>query len=355
MHSPEFVQITPQPVERYRPLLGDGLDEIELVAADARRKFAGRAIWHVSSTARGGGVAEMLHSMLPYVRGVGVDTRWVVLREGPDFFTVTKRLHNHLHGDPGDGGSLGAEERGVYERVLAADADALGHLVQEGDVAYLHDPQTAGLVGPLQKSGVKVIWRCHIGVDETNELARQAQLFLRPYVESADAFVFSRRKYAWDGLDHGRVWLMPPAIDPFSPKNQELDASMVEGILGRLGLTADAPQVSPTFLKADGTPGRVERAAEVLQDEPLPDGAKLVAQVSRWDRLKDPRGLLECFERYITGEDIHLVLAAPGNPSGRGRPGGSGRVRRRRRVVAADAAGAAPARAPAQPPDGRPG
>lgn len=311
MHSPEFIQITPQPVERYRPLLGEALDEIELVAAEARRRFAGRAIWHVSSTARGGGVAELLHSMLPYVRGVGVDTRWVVLREVPEFFTVTKRLHNHLHGDPGDGGGLGPEQRGVYERALAADADALGRLVQAGDVAYLHDPQTAGLVTLLQRAGAKVIWRCHIGVDNPNELALQAQLFLRPYVESADAFVFSRRKYAWDGLDQGRVWLMPPAIDPFSPKNQELDPSIVEGILGRIGLAADPPGDNPTFLRADGTPGRVERAAEVLQDEPFPAGAKLVAQVSRWDRLKDPRGLLQCFERYLTGEDTHLILAAP--------------------------------------------
>jgi trehalose synthase len=311
MPSPEFVQITPQPLERYRSLLGEALNEIELVAVEARREFAGRAIWHVSSTARGGGVSEMLHAMLPYVRGAGVDTRWVVLREGRDFFTVTKRVHNHLHGDPGDGGGLGDEERNIYELALAADATALRRLVQEGDIAYLHDPQTAGLVVPLKESGVKVIWRCHIGVDEPNQLVQRAHQFLRPYVEAADAYVFSRREYAWDGLDQRRLWLMPPAIDPFSPKNQELDVATVDGILGVLGLTSDAPDTSPAFVRADRTPGRLERTAEVLQDEPLPPNAKLVVQVSRWDRLKDPRGLLECFERYLDDDEIHLVLAAP--------------------------------------------
>lgn len=311
MPSLGFVQITPQPLERYRSLLGEGLDEIALVAAEARRRFAGRAIWHVSSTARGGGVSEMLHSMLPYVRGAGVDTRWVVLRESREFFTVTKRLHNHLHGDPGDGGGLGEAERRVYELALAADAVALGRLVQSGDIAYLHDPQTAGLIAPLKEAGVKVVWRSHIGVDQPNELVQGAHDFLRRYVEAADAYVFSRQQYVWDGLDQRRVWLMPPAIDPFSPKNQELDRATVDGVLGVLGLTADVPVASPSFVKADRTPGRLERTAEVLQTEPLPPDAKLVVQVSRWDRLKDPRGLLECFERFLIDDGTHLVLAAP--------------------------------------------
>lgn len=313
MALPEFVQISPQPLDRFESLLGaEGFARIEQAAERARRELSGRAIWHVSSTARGGGVAEILHSLLPYVRGAGIDTRWVVLREPDGFFTVTKRLHNHLHGDPGDGGELGDEQRQVYERALASSGSHLTRLLQSGDVIYLHDPQTAGLVPAIKEQGLKVIWRCHIGVDDPNALVRRAWDFLRPYVEPADAYVFSRGKYVWDGLDRSRAWLMPPAIDPFSPKNQDLEPATVGAILHAIGLLSDSHAgPAPLFVRGDGTPGRVERRAELLQEEPLPEDAKLVAQVSRWDRLKDPRGLLECFERYLDHPAIHLVMAAP--------------------------------------------
>ncbi|HET7177290.1 MAG TPA: glycosyltransferase [Solirubrobacterales bacterium] len=311
MARPKFVAIPPHPLERYRSLLGDDFERIERIAEEARRDFAGRAIWHVSSTARGGGVAEILRSLLPYVRGAGVDTRWVVLREAPEFFAITKRLHNHLHGDPGDGGELGEAEHGVYELALAADAGSLGRLLQAGDVVYLHDPQTAGLVAAMKELGACVVWRCHIGIDEPNELVRAAREFLRPYVEPADAYVFSRREYAWEGLDPEKVWLMPPAIDAFSPKNQDLDAATVKAILAAIGLGPDGRRAAPSFVRGDGTPGRVERRAELLQERVLPASAKVVAQVSRWDRLKDPRGMLECFEHHLADPAIHLVLAAP--------------------------------------------
>ena len=206
----------------------------------ARRVIHSRVVWHVNSTHRGGGVAEMLRSLLPYVRGAGVDTRWVVLRDGPDFFAVTKRIHNNLHGDPGDGGGLGAEEREIYEETLAESARHLTRLLHPGDVVYLHDPQTAGLVPAVRDGGVRVVWRCHIGIDEPNEPARRAWSFLRPYVEQADAYVFSRRQYLWEGLDAERAWMVPPSVDPFSPKNQEMEPATVEAILGESasGLTS---------------------------------------------------------------------------------------------------------------------
>ena len=312
MAVPKFVQIPPQPLERFEALLGaEGFAPFERVAERARDEFAGLAIWHVSSTARGGGVAEILHALLPYVRGAGIDTRWVVLRDGEEFFTVTKRLHNNLHGDPGDGGELGEGERHVYEATLAGSAAHLERLLQPGDVVYLHDPQTAALVPAMKELGARVVWRCHIGIDEPDALARRTWDFLRPYVEPADAYVFSRAEYAWEGLDRGKVWLMPPAIDPFSAKNQELDPDTVEAVLRTLGLRDGPPETAPVFVRGDGTPDRVERPAELLQEEPLPAGAKLVVQVSRWDRLKDPRGLLECFERYLDDPGVHLALVAP--------------------------------------------
>jgi trehalose synthase len=307
----KFVQISPQPLDRFRPLLGEEFEEIEAIAAKARHEFAGRAIWHVSSTARGGGVAELLWALLPYVRGASVDTRWVVLREPPEFFALTKRIHNLLHGYPGDGGDLGEAERQLYEETLAASGRQLVALCQPGDIIYLHDPQTAGLVPVMQEAGLTVVWRCHVGVDEPNEKVHKAWDFLRDYVEAADALIFSRRDYAWEGLDGKRVWEMPPVIDPFTTKNQDLSAAVIEAILGAIGLGIGPPASAPTFVRSDGTPGRVERRAELLLEEPLPRNAKVVVQVSRWDRLKDPRGVLEMFEKYLRDPEIHLVLAGP--------------------------------------------
>jgi trehalose synthase len=309
--DPEFVSIPVHPLERFRPLLGEEYAEIERVASSARHLFSGRAIWHVNSTSRGGGVAEMLSTLLPYARDAGVDVRWAVLRGDPQFFAVTKRLHNLLHGEPGDGGQLDESARRHYEAVLRANVDALAPLMRKGDVVYLHDPQTAGMVEGLRERGLKVIWRCHVGRDVPNDRVRSAWDFLRPFLERADACVFSRRQYVWEGLDEDRVWLMPPVIDPFSPKNQELDAPAVGGILKEIGLVPDGLEAAPVFTRADGTPGRVERPAAILQEEPLPDEARLVAQVSRWDRLKDPLGLLEMLERHLGDPLLHLAVVGP--------------------------------------------
>jgi trehalose synthase len=311
MAEPKFVPIPPQPLERFRAILGDEYEEIEQVAAWARDAFAGRAIWHISSTARGGGVAELLRTMLPYVRSAGVDTRWVVLRESDEFFTLTKRIHNRLHGNAGDGGRLGEDERALYDSTLARSGEEIGRLCQAGDLIYLHDPQTAGLVPIAKAAGLKVVWRCHVGVDRPNATVRTAWDFLRPYVEQADAYIFSRREYLWEGLEGSKAWYMPPVIDPFSPKNQELGPATVEAILKAIGLTYDGLHGAPVFVRSDGTPGRVERPIGLLQDEQLPAGAKVVAQVSRWDRLKDPLGVLELLDRHLPDPEIHLVLAGP--------------------------------------------
>ena len=311
MADPKFVPIPTHEIERFRPLLGEDFAEIEKVAAWARQAFAGRAIWHFSSTARGGGVAELLSTLLPYARDAGVDVRWVVLREKAEFFAVTKRLHNNLHGDRGDGGALDDEARRVYEAVSEANVAAVESLIQPGDIVYLHDPQTAGLVPPLCERGLRVVWRCHVGVDEPNDVVRGAWDFLRPYVERAEAFIFSRREYLWDGLDEAKAWFMPPVIDPFSSKNQELKPEVVNAILREIGLLEDGLERLPVFERADGTPGRVERKAAIVQEAPVPEDARIVAQVSRWDRLKDPLGLLKILADHLDDPDLHLVVAGP--------------------------------------------
>ena len=305
------VPVAPASPERFRALLGDNFVAVERATERARAVLPGRAVWHVNSTARGGGVAEMLQSLLAYARGVGVDVRWMTIGGSPDFFQITKRIHNHLHGAPGDGGPLGDDERSVYEGALAASGEELAALVSEGDIVYLHDPQTVGMVRALAASGVRVVWRCHVGLDNPNDLARRAWEFLRPYAAQADACVFSRRAFAWDGLDEDRIWIVAPSIDAFSPKNEELDPAVVDAIVARIGIAPPDESGSPVFTRQDGSVGRVERAAELGQESPVPPGVPLVVQISRWDRLKDPQGVLRSFAEHVRHPAAHLLLAGP--------------------------------------------
>jgi trehalose synthase len=296
---------------RFRDLLGERFAEIEDAMVRAHDLFNGRVVWHVNSTAKGGGVVELLQSLLAYARGAGVDNRWVVVRAEPEFFEVTKRIHNRLHGASGDGGELGGRERSIYEGALEAGAAELAERVRPRDVVYLHDPQTAGMAEAMQRTGATIVWRCHVGLDLPNDLAREAWAFLRPYVQHADAVVFSRLQYAWEGLDHKPVWVVPPSIDAFSPKNQELSEVAIRSILRRVGLSDGSAADDPVFVRVDGSPGRVDRRAEIDQDELIPTDAPLVTQVSRWDRLKDPLGVIEGFSRLPPGDEAHLLLAGP--------------------------------------------
>jgi trehalose synthase len=313
MPKGESISEVPVPavsLERFRGLLGDRFAELEEATRTARELFAGRVIWHVNSTARGGGVAELLQSLLAYARGAGVDVRWVTISGNAPFFAVTKRIHNNLHGSPGDGGGLGEAERATYEAALAASAAALAERLRPDDIVYLHDPQPAGLTRLAREAGVHVIWRCHVGVDHPNDLARRAWAFLTPYIEEANAYVFSRREFVWEGLDEDKLWIVPPSIDAFSAKNQDLDPDAVSSILATIGLTADGGG-APVFQRQDGSRGRVDLRAQLKQDGPLPVDAPVVAQVSRWDRLKDPAGVLRCFAQHLRHPAAHLVLAGP--------------------------------------------
>jgi trehalose synthase len=304
------VPVAPVSPERFRSLLGDDYAEVESAVGRASRVLAGRVVWHVNSTARGGGVAEMLQSLLAYALGAGVDVRWLTIAGAPDFFQVTKRIHNQLHGAAGDGGELGEAERVIYERTLAASAAELAETVSSGDIVYLHDPQTAGMIPALSGAGVRVVWRCHVGLDNPNDVARNAWEFLRRYVAAADACVFSRRAFAWEGLDEDRLWIVAPSIDAFSPKNEDLEPDAVAAIVARLGLSP-ADEGAAAFTRQDGSEGLVERAAELDQDQLVPDDAPLVVQVSRWDRLKDPAGVLSAFADLAHHRDAHLLLAGP--------------------------------------------
>jgi trehalose synthase len=308
------VHVSPQSLERFRSVLGpDRFENLARGAAEARELLNGRVVWNVNSTARGGGVVELLISLLAYARGAGVDTRWLVIEGSPEFFDVTKRIHNHLHGAPGDGGRLDDHARSVYEHTLAQNMEAFAPRVREGDVVIVHDPQPAGLIAAARAAGAAVIWRCHVGLDHPNELAREAWAFLSPYVAEADTYVFSRESFAWETLDHSRITVIPPSIDVFSAKNEDLDPAIVRNALRAAGIIVDGADEGPAmFRRQDGTPSRVERRAQLFEDQPLRGAEPVVLQVSRWDALKDPLGVIRGFAEHVPADTgAHLVYAGP--------------------------------------------
>ena len=302
------VQVSPRPLERFATVLPkDRMREILSMANTARHALDGRVFWNVNSTAVGGGVAEMLQPLIGYVRSVGIDARWVVIRGNPEFFKITKRLHHALHGSDGDGAGLGEREHEIYEATLRENALELASIMRPHDIVLLHDPQTAGLAPHLLNSGVIVVWRCHIGHDHTNEHVEAGWNFLQRYLEDVPTFVFSR----------GKSVIIQPSVDAFSAKNHDLSETAIRTILVHTGLV-EGPQPSPSdhgFERADGTPGRVTRRADVVRLGRAPNWeTPLVVQVSRWDPLKDPVGVMEGFARLCNGSsprNAHLVLAGP--------------------------------------------
>jgi trehalose synthase len=312
----EEVEVTTLDPDRLRSVLSaQALVAFEHTLTRGRDLLASRTFWNVNSTAQGGGVAEMLRSLIGYARGGGSDARWVVIDGNPEFFRVTKRVHNRLHGHDGDGGALGDYERAAYERCTQANAELLAQRVSASDVVLLHDPQTAGMIPRMLETGAAVIWRSHVGIDPPNDLAREAWSFLMPYVEQAHAYVFSQADYVWDGLDRAKLTVIAPSIDAFAPKNHAMAFTTVTAVLRASGLAADRYHRHPRalFERLDGTVGRVESKASLVEEQQLWLDRPLLVQVSRWDRLKDPSGVLAAFVEHVHAEDDepHLVLAGP--------------------------------------------
>lgn len=312
------------PLARLEPVIGHERYERLTSAASRMRAIMGeRTIWNVNSTAVGGGVAEMLHVIVGYVAGAGIAIRWSTIGGDPAFFGLTKRVHNQLHG-AGSTEPVGTADARHYEQVLAANADELLTQVRRGDVVILHDPQTAGLTQALADAGAKVLWRCHIGIDEQNDVSRAAWEFLRPYLAAAHGYVFSRRQFVPLWVPRARIWVIPPSIDPFSPKNAELDNGTVRGILAVTGLTDGADEAGPSrsdagsppaktaFQRSDGTWGEVTRSATITGEGRPARDDMVVAQVSRWDRLKDMAGVMTGFARNGPADrGAYLMLVGP--------------------------------------------
>jgi trehalose synthase len=310
------VDVRPVPLDRLTALLTpERAAAMRDVAERAQPMLDDLVVWNVNATAQGGGVAEMLTTLLAYGRGAGVDTRWLVLAGDPEFFATTKRLHNVLHGEPGDGGPLGRSERDHYVAVLKDNLRAVTERVRPGDIVLLHDPQTAGLVEGLRDLGAHVVWRCHIGRDTPNELTDLGWEFLRGFIEEADGFIFSREQYVPSWVPREKLWIIPPSIDPYSLKNRSLQSEETLAVLKRVGLV-DAPPDGDElmFFRRDGSPGVLRAHTGLLVDgEPPPVDARLVVQVSRWDRLKDMGGVMAGFADAIgrLPDDAHLMLVGP--------------------------------------------
>lgn len=313
MLLPTDVDVPTLKLGRFEPLIGaERFAALEMAASASRATLGNVTVWNVNSTANGGGVAEMLRVLVGYIRDIGVDVRWVVIAGDPEFFAITKRLHNRLHGVAGDHGELAGPQAGHYQSVLAANLVPLLERIRPGDVVLLHDPQTAGMAAPLIAAGARVVWRCHIGSDLTNRWTEQAWHFLRPHLAVCDGYVFSRAAYVPDALPRNRVSIIPPSIDPFSAKNEPLGPEDAARILATAGLAHDGGGRGH-FTRSDGSTGEVRRAASVVAEgDPALSDAPLVVQVSRWDHLKDMQGVMEGFARHVVGRvDAQLALVGP--------------------------------------------
>ena len=249
-------------VDGYRSVVGDApMRALEALA----RSLRGHRIAMVNSTASGGGVAEILHRLVPLLNELGVPTTWEVMPGDARFHGITKTIHNALHGGPG---TLSDAD---IEHFLATNRRAAAELALDGDLVLIHDPQPAALAELRRTRGQCWLWRCHI---DLSRAAPDVLDFVVARVNQYDAAVFSHETFVPPLATPG--FLAPPSIDPLSEKNRELSETEMDDLLEPFGLPAETP---------------------------------LVTQVSRFDRLKDPVGVIEAFTLARRREKAHLVLA----------------------------------------------
>ena len=246
----------------YIPIVGQGtIEELRIVGS----RLSGKIVQNVNSTMSGGGVAEILSRLVPLMNQLGVDARWSVIEGNDAFFSVTKKIHNALHGRSE---SLTAAD---FETFLDTTARNVREIELSGDIMYIHDPQPVGLIRRKNEGDRKWLWRCHIDISRPDESVWN---FLQPFIVQYDSAVFSS-PYFSRPLPI-RQFLIPPSIDPISDKNKELPASTINSVLSRYGIPRDKP---------------------------------IITQVSRFDYLKDPVGVIQAFELVRKSIDCRLVLA----------------------------------------------
>ncbi|MGC8898604.1 MAG: glycosyl transferase family 1, partial [Bacteroidota bacterium] len=202
------------------------IEELKILS----ERLHGKRVVNVNSTATGGGVAEILHRMIPLLRELGVDVEWEVIKGGERFFAVTKKIHNALHG----GQEVISSDD--YDHYLDVNRHNIDELKLDADILFIHDPQPAALVESRKQVGGKWIWRCHVDFSMPRP---DVWSFLKQYIEQYDASVFSAPSFARD-LSIRQV-LISPSIDPLSDKNRELPSEQVRNILERFGIDPERP------------------------------------------------------------------------------------------------------------------
>ena len=247
-------------IEEYIPVVGQSvIDDLRLLAESLK----GKVIQHINSTSVGGGVAEILNCMVPLLKELGVDTRWDLIKGGEQFFAVTKKFHNALHGR--------SEE--ITQRDLDIFTETSQKNIEEvniyGDIVFIHDPQPIALI--KMKANNKWVWRCHIDVSRPNQKIWE---FLKDFVIAYDAAVFSAPGFS-QKLPI-RQFLISPSIDPLSDKNKELPQETINSVLIKYNIPQDKP---------------------------------IITQISRFDRLKDPLGVIQAYKQVKRYIDCQLVLA----------------------------------------------
>ncbi|TRZ93941.1 glycosyltransferase [bacterium] len=247
-------------IEKYIPLVGQSIiDDLRLLG----ERLKGKVVQQINSTPVGGGVAEILNRMVPLLVELGVDTKWDVIKGGEQFFDVTKRFHNALHGR--------AEEitQRDFEIFMETSRQNIESVNTYGDIVFIHDPQPVALI--KKKAANKWLWRCHIDVSNPNE---KVWGFLMDFIVQYDSAVFSSPTFSRKLPI--RQFLIPPSIDPLGDKNKELPQEMIDSVLKKYNIKKDKPTIT---------------------------------QISRFDRLKDPIGVIEAYSQVKKYINCQLVLA----------------------------------------------
>lgn len=232
----------------------------------------GKRVVHVNSTQEGGGVAEILEKLVPLMQQLGIDTQWDIIHGNDDFFVCTKNMHNALQGNVVD---IPERLLHVYEETNAQNAERLRDKLEAADIVFIHDPQPAPLFKLCPQRRGKWIWRCHIDIRHPH---RPVWKYVRNFIEDYDASIFSLVDFA-QPLPH-EIFVVPPSIDPLSEKNMDIDDDEVASVYEGFGLDLERP---------------------------------IILQVSRFDRFKDPLGVIHAFmlaKKYIPS--LQLVLAGGG-------------------------------------------
>ena len=252
-------------ISDYEPIVGaEVINELKMLV----QKLKGRVIQNINSTSVGGGVAEILGRIVPLLQDLGVDARWDVLKGGEKYFQVTKKFHNALHGRRVE------ITRDDYEIFLETTEANIEQIDFYGDIIFIHDPQPVALVEKRKYLKNRWIWRCHIDFSYPDP---EIWKFFKSFVDQYDASVFSAPSFA-QKLPI-RQFLISPSIDPLSDKNKDLPEEVINGMLEKLNISREKP---------------------------------IITQISRFDYLKDPFGVIEAFRLVKKHVDCQLVLAGGG-------------------------------------------